>query len=183
MAADAAFQDMSENQGPAPRLTGLRITLIVVCRIVDTAPGERRTEDTAAGCCRRVPVRSRRDQDCSLGHQSGSRGREFVVILGETGCGKSTLLRLILGQESPTAGSVVVDGKSVTRIDARCGYVPQKYSLFPDRTVLGNVLYGPENSNGHFIDRMRPSFYRRRRDAEPKRAPSFSVWVSTTSNT
>ncbi|MGA9464345.1 MAG: ATP-binding cassette domain-containing protein [Terracidiphilus sp.] len=88
---------------------------------------------------------------------------EFVVILGETGCGKSTLLRLILGQEFPTAGSVMVDGKPVRRIDARCGYVPQKYSLFPDRTVMGNVLYGPENACGHFISRLTPSFYRERR--------------------
>jgi len=57
---------------------------------------------------------------------------EFVAVLGETGCGKSTLLRLVLGQEFPTRGSIVVDGKQVTRIDSRCGYVPQKYSLFPD---------------------------------------------------
>jgi NitT/TauT family transport system ATP-binding protein len=88
---------------------------------------------------------------------------EFVVILGETGCGKSTLLRLILGQEFPTTGSVIVDGKPVTRIDARCGYVPQKYSLFPDRTVLDNVLYGPENAQSNFFGRLRPSFYRERR--------------------
>ena len=40
----------------------------------------------------------------------------------------------------------MVDGKPVKRIDSRCGYVPQKYSLFPDRTVLGNVMYGPENA-------------------------------------
>jgi NitT/TauT family transport system ATP-binding protein len=89
---------------------------------------------------------------------------EFVVILGETGCGKSTLLRLILGQEFPTGGSVVVDGKPVTRIDARCGYVPQKYSLFPDRTVMGNLIYGPENAHSSFLGRMRPSFWRFRRE-------------------
>jgi NitT/TauT family transport system ATP-binding protein len=88
---------------------------------------------------------------------------EFVVILGETGCGKSTLLRLILGQEFPTEGSVVVDGKPVTRIDARSGYVPQKYALFPDRTVLGNVLYGPENARGSFLSRLTPSFFQFRR--------------------
>ena len=57
----------------------------------------------------------------------------------------------------------MVDGKPVRRIDARCGYVPQKYSLFPDRTVMGNVLYGPENACGHFISRLTPSFYRERR--------------------
>jgi NitT/TauT family transport system ATP-binding protein len=88
---------------------------------------------------------------------------EFVVVLGETGCGKSTLLRLILGQEFPTEGAIEVDGKPVTSIDARCGYVPQKYSLFPDRTVLGNVMYGPENAKCRFLARFRPSFFRYRR--------------------
>lgn len=88
---------------------------------------------------------------------------EFVVILGETGCGKSTLLRLILGQEFPTSGTVTVDGKPVTRIDSRCGYVPQKYSLFPDRTVLGNVMYGPENACSRVLGRTRPSYWRFRR--------------------
>ena len=95
---------------------------------------------------------------------------EFVVILGETGCGKSTLLRLILGQEFPTEGAIEVDGKPVTSIDARCGYVPQKYSLFPDRTVLGNVMYGPENGECRFLARLRPSFfgYRRKLRAEAR---------------
>jgi NitT/TauT family transport system ATP-binding protein len=89
---------------------------------------------------------------------------EFVAVLGETGCGKSTLLRLILGEEFPTGGSVDVDGKPVNRIDARCGYVPQKYSLFPDRTVLGNVMYGPENARSRMLGRFRPSYYRFRRE-------------------
>ena len=84
---------------------------------------------------------------------------EFVAVLGETGCGKSTMLRLILGEEFPTEGSIEVDSKPVTRIDARCGYVPQKYSLFPDRTVLGNVMYGPENARSRMIGRLRPSFF------------------------
>ena len=38
-----------------------------------------------------------------------------MAVLGETGCGKSTLLRLILGQEFPTDGSVMVDGKWLMR--------------------------------------------------------------------
>jgi NitT/TauT family transport system ATP-binding protein len=93
---------------------------------------------------------------------------EFVAILGETGCGKSTLLRLILGQEFPTRGAVEVDAKPVKRIDARCGYVPQKYSLFPDRTVLGNVMYGPENAQSRFLGRFRPSYFRFRRELRAK---------------
>ena len=67
---------------------------------------------------------------------------EFVSIVGQTGCGKSTLLRLILGEQMPTRGRVLVGGKERTQPDPTCGYVPQKYSLFPDRTVLGNVTFG-----------------------------------------
>ncbi len=83
---------------------------------------------------------------------------EFVVLLGETGCGKSTLLRLILGQERPTAGTINVAGSPVERVDARSGYVPQKYALFPDRTVLDNLAMGPLTSKYHLLGRLRPSF-------------------------
>ena len=83
---------------------------------------------------------------------------EFVVLLGETGCGKSTLLRMILGQEQATGGSVEVNGQVVTRVSSACGYVPQRYSLFPDRTVLGNLMMGPETSGFHLLGRLRPSF-------------------------
>ncbi len=89
---------------------------------------------------------------------------EFVVLLGETGCGKSTLLRLMLGQEFPTSGEVIVDGKPVKQIDSRTGYVPQKYSLFPDRTVLENVMYGPENARSGLLGRLTPGFWRFRRE-------------------
>jgi NitT/TauT family transport system ATP-binding protein len=71
---------------------------------------------------------------------------EFVAIVGETGCGKSTLLRLILGEEKPTRGRVLVNGCERSQPDRHCGYVPQKYSLFPDKTVLDNVTFGPEVS-------------------------------------
>lgn len=125
-------------------------------------PSERRTEISLRDVSVEYPAERGARKTVLSGINLEIAAGEFVVILGETGCGKSTLLRLILGQESPTAGSVSVDGKPVTRIDARCGYVPQKYSLFPDRTVLGNVLYGPENAQGHILGRLRPSFYRRR---------------------
>src|ERR1700722_10354119 len=67
---------------------------------------------------------------------------EFVSIVGETGCGKSTLLRLILAEEHPTRGRVLVQGRERSRPDRTCGYVPQRYSLFPDKTVLDNVTFG-----------------------------------------
>jgi NitT/TauT family transport system ATP-binding protein len=69
---------------------------------------------------------------------------EFVSVVGQTGCGKSTLLRLILGEESPTRGRVLVNGRERSQPDRSCGYVPQRYSLFPDKTVLENVTFGLE---------------------------------------
>ena len=93
---------------------------------------------------------------------------EFVVVLGETGCGKSSLLRMLLGQEMPTAGAAFVDGQQVRRVGANCGYVPQKYSLFPDRTVLENMTAGPETAAFHVLGRLKPGFraFRRRTRAE-----------------
>src|SRR5215471_20590364 len=69
---------------------------------------------------------------------------EFVSIVGQTGCGKSTLLRLILGEQRPTRGRVFVNGRERSQPDRLCGYVPQKYSLFFDKTVIDNVTFGPD---------------------------------------
>ena len=69
---------------------------------------------------------------------------EFISIVGQTGCGKSTLLRLVLGEEMPTSGQVLIEGRPRAQPDRRCGYVPQKYSLFPDRTVSENITFGLE---------------------------------------
>lgn len=89
---------------------------------------------------------------------------EFVVLLGETGCGKSTLLRMILGQEQPAFGRISACGSMVRRVDARSSYVPQKYSLFPNRTVLQNLVMGPETSKAHILGRLLPGFYKFRRE-------------------
>lgn len=88
---------------------------------------------------------------------------EFVVVLGQTGCGKSTLLRLILGQEHPTRGTVSVNGSVVKRVGSSCAYVPQRYSLFPDRTVLQNLTFGPEMSNFNLWGKLTPGYYAHRR--------------------
>src|SRR5947208_16948817 len=69
---------------------------------------------------------------------------EFVSIVGQTGCGKSTLLRLVLGEQKPTRGRVLVNGIQRSQPDVFCGYVPQKYSLFCDKTVLENITFGPD---------------------------------------
>jgi NitT/TauT family transport system ATP-binding protein len=89
---------------------------------------------------------------------------EFVCLLGQTGCGKSTLLRLILGSERPTCGRILVDGQELRQPDRTRGYVPQKYSLFPDKTVLDNITFGCEVSEFGLLKRFTPKFYSRRRE-------------------
>jgi NitT/TauT family transport system ATP-binding protein len=89
---------------------------------------------------------------------------EFVCVLGQTGCGKSTLLRLILGSEQPSAGRVLIDGREHKQPDRTRGYVPQKYSLFPDKTVLDNITFGAEVSEFGLFGRFSPRYYRRRKE-------------------
>lgn len=67
---------------------------------------------------------------------------EFCTVVGPSGCGKSTLLRLILGQETPTSGTLLIDTKPVGFANADRGIVYQKYSLFPQLSVIDNVLLG-----------------------------------------
>src|SRR4051794_41687029 len=83
---------------------------------------------------------------------------EFVCLLGQTGCGKSTLLRLVLGSEQASSGRVLIDGIEHKRPDRTRGYVPQKYSLFPDRTVLDNITFGPEVSEFNLFTQFTPRF-------------------------
>ncbi|PYU42812.1 MAG: ABC transporter [Acidobacteria bacterium] len=89
---------------------------------------------------------------------------EFVCLLGQTGCGKSTLLRLVLGSEQPCEGRVLIDGTEHDQPDPICGYVPQKYSLFPDKTVMGNITFGPEVSEFNLLTRLTPRYFRQRRE-------------------
>jgi NitT/TauT family transport system ATP-binding protein len=69
---------------------------------------------------------------------------EFLCILGPSGCGKTTLLRIIAGLETPTTGSIEVDGQALGGPSRRIAMIFQEYSLFPWRTVLENVVFGLE---------------------------------------
>lgn len=76
--------------------------------------------------------------------------RETVVIIGASGSGKSTLIRCINNLENPTTGSVLIDGKKLTRRNRgklcfKIGMVFQQFNLFPHMSVLENLIYGPIN--------------------------------------
>jgi NitT/TauT family transport system ATP-binding protein len=68
---------------------------------------------------------------------------EFVAVVGPTGCGKSTALSLVSGLQPPSAGSVTVNGTTVTGIPAGVGYMFQTDAMLPWRSVLANVAAGP----------------------------------------
>ncbi len=70
--------------------------------------------------------------------------KEFVAIVGPSGCGKSTILNMIGGLVTPTAGVVEIDGQPVRGIPPRVGYVFQKDTVFPWRTVRRNIALGLE---------------------------------------
>lgn len=69
---------------------------------------------------------------------------EFVTLLGPSGSGKSTILKLIAGFDQPTAGDILIDGRSVLNIPSYrrgIGMVFQNYALFPHLTVTENIAF------------------------------------------
>jgi NitT/TauT family transport system ATP-binding protein len=81
--------------------------------------------------------------------------RSFVSIIGPSGAGKSTLLRLLLGQEAPTRGRILLDGRP---LKPECGpdrgVVFQRYSVFPHLDARHNVLFGLECAQAPLTGRL-----------------------------
>jgi putative ABC transport system ATP-binding protein len=90
---------------------------------------------------------------------------QYVAIMGPSGSGKSTLLGLLAGLDSPTTGSIVLDGEEITglaeddlaRLRARkIGFVFQSYHLIPTLTAEENVLLPLELANGAYRNGRSP---------------------------
>jgi spermidine/putrescine transport system ATP-binding protein len=79
--------------------------------------------------------------DASLAIRPG----EFFSLLGPSGCGKTTLLRMIGGFDTPTSGTIAIDGQPMLGIPANrrpTNMVFQSYAIFPHLNVEQNVAYG-----------------------------------------
>ena len=74
---------------------------------------------------------------------------EFAFLVGPSGSGKSTFLRLLIKEEEPTSGKILVDGKDITRLKKKeipylrrkIGFVFQDFRLLYDRTVEENIVF------------------------------------------
>jgi putative spermidine/putrescine transport system ATP-binding protein len=70
---------------------------------------------------------------------------ELICLLGPSGCGKTTALRSLAGLDEPDSGTIMVDGRDISRVPANrrdMGVVFQAYSLFPNMSARDNVAYG-----------------------------------------
>ncbi|OGY91255.1 MAG: cell division ATP-binding protein FtsE [Candidatus Komeilibacteria bacterium RIFCSPLOWO2_01_FULL_52_15] len=81
---------------------------------------------------------------------------EFVSIVGQSGCGKSTLVKLLMAEERPTEGEIVIGGWNITHIKKReipvlrkqIGVIFQDFKLLPKKTAFENIRFALEVS-GH----------------------------------
>jgi NitT/TauT family transport system ATP-binding protein len=80
---------------------------------------------------------------------------EFCTLVGASGCGKSTFLRLLLGQERPSKGQLLLRGEALrSEPDASRGVVFQRYSVLPHLSVLDNVAIGLELPRSPLLGRL-----------------------------
>ena len=85
---------------------------------------------------------------------------EFVTLVGPSGSGKSTLIKLLIAEEKPTTGQIVVAGRDITTLSSRelpyfrrkIGVVFQDFKLLPHKTIYENVAFALEVSSASASD-------------------------------
>jgi branched-chain amino acid transport system ATP-binding protein len=107
---------------------------------------------------------------------------ELVALLGRNGMGKSTTLKTIMGLLKPKSGSVIFEGRNITGLapyktaSAGIGYVPEERRIFPELTVMENLLMGikggkiksPDNPNVWTLERIFKHFPKLRERTDQK---------------
>lgn len=94
--------------------------------------------------------------------------RSFVALVGPSGCGKTTFLRMLLGEEKPTRGQILISGTTLkAEPNADRGVVFQRYSVFPHLTVLHNVMIGREFEKSFLLGKLFGT-HRRRAEEEAR---------------
>lgn len=74
---------------------------------------------------------------------------EFAFLIGDSGSGKSTMIKMMLKEEDPTSGNIIINGRDITKIKSSkvpylrrsMGIVFQDFRLLPDKTVYDNVAF------------------------------------------
>ncbi|TKT70134.1 ABC transporter ATP-binding protein [Afipia massiliensis] len=79
-------------------------------------------------------------RDVSLDVEQG----EFVSVVGPSGCGKTTILNMVAGFIPHSGGEILLNGKAIDGPGPERGVVFQSFALFPWKTVLDNVGFGPK---------------------------------------
>jgi len=101
-------------------------------------------------------------RDLTLNVEKG----EFVFLTGPSGAGKSTFLRLLLRQEVPTSGDVIVGGRNLSRLSLgqvqayrrTVGFVFQDFKLIPTKSVIANVSLMPHVLGETSVSQQRRTF-------------------------
>jgi cell division transport system ATP-binding protein len=117
-------------------------------RAAPSAPAEARPVVSLRGVRKVYPNGKAALDDVDLTLGEG----EFVFLVGPSGAGKTTLLKLLIRDERPTSGEVILDGRNLARVPRRkvpelrrkIGIVFQDYKLLPTRTVRENVAFALE---------------------------------------
>ena len=107
---------------------------------------------------------------------------DFAFLVGSSGSGKSTLIKLILKEEEPTSGNIIINGKDTTFLKPKrvpflrrsMGVVFQDFRLLPDKTVYENVAFAMQ------IVKATPKHIRTRA-ATPSSSspPGPSTWIGS----